>query len=216
LPLEPKHQAGERARQTEGGHAVEFKELQSCIQGRVTNSADPTYEGLRRSMVWNHFVPERYPRIIVEAEDENDIVEAVRFARANRMKVAVRGGGHSWVGFSLRDDGLLVDLGHLNRVAIDARARRAVIQPAIRSREFNLLLAERELAFPVGHHPTVPMSGFLLNGGLGWNFNAWGPSCFSIEAARVVTADGNLVAASDMRIPICFGLSVAGDPVSLA
>jgi len=36
----------------------------------------------------------------------------------------------------------------------------------------------------------------LLNGGLGWNFNSWGPACFSIEAANVVTADGNLVSAN--------------------
>jgi FAD/FMN-containing dehydrogenase len=49
----------------------------------------------------------------------------------------------------------------------------------------------------VGHCPTVPMSGFLLNGGIGCNFNNWGPGCFSVEAARVVTADGSLVVASD-------------------
>jgi FAD/FMN-containing dehydrogenase len=41
------------------------------------------------------------------------------------------------------------------------------------------------------------MSGFLLNGGLGWNYNAWGPGCFSIDAARVVTADGNIVVTSE-------------------
>ena len=44
-------------------------------------------------------------------------------------------------------------------------------------------------------------SGFLLSGGVGWNFNEWGPSCLSIEAARVVTADGNLVVASEQENP---------------
>jgi FAD/FMN-containing dehydrogenase len=180
---------------------VELKELRSRIEGGVTNSADTSYESLRRAMVWNQLVPERYPRIIVEAANENDVVEAVRFARANRMKIAVRGGGHSWVGFSLRDESLLIDLGRLNAATIDAQARLAIIQPAIRSRELNRLLAERQLAFPVGHCPIVPMSGFLLNGALGWNFNAWGPGCFSIEAAKVVTADGNLVVASEPRNP---------------
>src|SRR5262249_1288109 len=33
-------------------------------------------------------------------------------------------------------------------------------------------------------------------GGLGWNFNGWGPACFSVEAANVVTADGRLVVAN--------------------
>jgi FAD/FMN-containing dehydrogenase len=180
---------------------VELNELRSRIEGGVMNSADISYESLRRAMVWNQLVPDRYPRIIVEAANENDVVEAVRFAHANRMKIAVRGGGHSWVGFSLRDDSLLIDLGRLNAATIDAEARLAIIQPAIRSRELNRLLAERQLAFPVGHCATVPMSGFLLNGALGWNFNAWGPGCFSIEAAKVVTADGNLVMASEQRNP---------------
>jgi FAD/FMN-containing dehydrogenase len=180
---------------------VELTELRSRIEGRVTNSADISYESLRGAMVWNQLVPERYPRIIVEAANENDVAEAVRFARANRMKIAVHGGGHSWVGFSLCDDSLLIDLGRLDTASIDAEARIAVIQPAIRSREFNRLLAERHLAFPVGHCATVPMSGFLLNGALGWNFNAWGPGCFSIEGAKVVTADGNLVVASGQRNP---------------
>jgi FAD/FMN-containing dehydrogenase len=56
-------------------------------------------------------------------------------------------------------------------------------------------LAPHGLAFPVGHAPTVSLSGFLLNGGLGWNFNKWGPACFSVEAARVVLADGSVVVA---------------------
>ena len=175
--------------------------LQKRIRGQVTTSADAGYEGLRRSMVWNELVPERRPRAIVQVVGEDDVVEVVRFARANRLKVAVRGAGHSWVGFSLRDDSLLIDLSRLDQVSIDGDARIAVLQPAVRSREFNRLLAGRGLAFPVGHCPTVAMSGFLLNGGLGWNCNSWGPGCFSIEKANVVTADGSLVAASEKQNP---------------
>ena len=102
---------------------MELRELQARIQGSVTNSANINYENLRRAMVWNQLVPERRPRIIVEAANENDVVEAVRFARANQMKIAVRGGGHSLVGFSLRDDSLLIDLGRLNKISIDAGRR---------------------------------------------------------------------------------------------
>ena len=148
-------------------------------------------------MVWNQLAPQRYPRIIVQAANENAVAEAVRFARSNGMKVAIRGGGHNWAGLSLCDDSLLIDLGRLKNVSLDRAARIAVIQPAITSRDFNRRLAAEGLAFPVGHCPTVPMSGFLLNGGIGYNFNAWGPSCLSIEAARVVTADGKLLVATE-------------------
>ena len=143
-------------------------------------------------MVWNQLVPQRRPRMIVQVANENAVIEAVRFARANGMKVAIRGGGHSWIGLSLRDDSLLIDLGRLKNLAVDRADQIAVIQPAVTSSDFSRRLTSEGLAFPVGHCPTVPMSGFLLNGGIGWNFNAWGPSCSRIEGARIVTADGNL------------------------
>jgi FAD/FMN-containing dehydrogenase len=91
----------------------------------------------------------------------------------------------------------LIDLGRLKKVSIDREARRAMVQPATTGRELNRLLSAQGFAFPVGHCPTVPMSGFLLNGGLGWNVNSWGPACFSVQAARVVTADGSLFVAND-------------------
>ncbi len=56
-------------------------------------------------------------------------------------------------------------------------------------------LAPRGLAFPIGHCATVPLSGFLLNGGLGWNYRLWGPSCASIQAIDVVDAGGELIRA---------------------
>lgn len=178
---------------------MEMKELQSRIEGQVMTSTDAGYENLRHESVWNRLTPARYPQMVVQVATEQDIVEAVRFARANRMKIAVRGGGHSWVGFSLRDESLLIDLGHLTQVSINPETRTAAIQPAVSGRDLNRQLAMHGLAFPVGHCPTVVLSGFLLNGGLGWNFNNWGPSCFSVEAANVVTADGNLVVANEQQ-----------------
>jgi len=176
---------------------MDLRELRSRVTGAITSSEDGHYDRLRRSMVWNQLVPARRPRLIVQAANENAVVEAVRFAARNGMKVAVRGGGHNWVGHSLQDDTVLIDLGRLKNASLDGASRIAVIQPAVTGRDLNRRLTEEGLAFPVGHCPTVPMSGFLLNGGIGWNFNQWGPSCLSIDSARIVTADGNLVVASE-------------------
>lgn len=174
---------------------MEVKELQRCIEGKVTNATDVGYEQLRREMIWNQLMPTRRPQLVVQVATELDVVESIRFARTHGMKIAVRGGGHSWVGFSLREGSLLIDLGGLKQISIDHRDRRATIQPAVTGRELNRQLAVHGLAFPVGHAPTVGLGGFLLNGGLGWNSNRWGPACFSVEAATVATADGQLVVA---------------------
>lgn len=178
---------------------MDVKELQSRLEGEVTLATDPGYDDLRRGLIWNQLTPPRYPRVVIQVASENDVVEAIRFARANDLKIAVRGGGHSWVGFPLRDGSLLLDLGRLKQVHINAETRTATIQPAINGRDLSRGLAAQGLAFPVGHCPSVPMSGFLLSGGLGWNSNAWGPACFSVEAARLVVADGNVFVADHDR-----------------
>jgi FAD/FMN-containing dehydrogenase len=191
---------------------MEVKELQSRIQGSLMARTDPGYDNLRRQIIWNQLTPPRYPELIVQVASEGDVVEAVRFARSHRMKIAVRGGGHSWVGFPLQDESLLIDLGSLCQLSIDPEARIAVVQPAVTGREFNRQLATHGLAFPIGHCATVPLSGFLLSGGLGWNFNRWGPACFSVEAANVVTADNRLVTANSEQHAELFWAIRGGGP----
>jgi FAD/FMN-containing dehydrogenase len=175
---------------------MDVKTLQSRIEGKVTAATDAGYEQLRRELIWNQLTPMRFPQVIVQVVSEHDVVEAVRFARTQNMKIAVRGGGHSWVGFSLCNGSLLIDLGRLNHLLIDRQTRTAAIRPAVTGQALTRQLAAHGLAFPVGHCQTVPMSGYLLNGGLGWNWNTWGPACFSVEAANVVLADGSLVVAN--------------------
>ncbi len=190
---------------------MDAKQLQSRIEGTVTVATDARYEDLRRSLIWNQLTPARYPQLVVQVASEQDVVEAIRFARTHDLKIAVRGGGHSWVGFPLRNGSLLLDLGRLKRARINPGTRRATIQPAINGRDLNRQLAAHGLAFPVGHCPSVPMSGFLLNGGLGWNSNAWGPACFSVEAARVVTADGSvLVVDQDQNADLLWAIRGGG------
>lgn len=176
---------------------MDILDLRRRTSGTVTHRDDASYEELRQALVWNGLKPARLPEIIVQVADEQDVVEAVRFARSAGVKVAVRGGGHNWVGFSQRDRSLLLDLSALTAVSIDVESRSARVGPGIRSQELSGLLSAEGLAFPVGHCATVPMSGFLLNGGLGWNSNAWRPGCFNVSGARVVTADGTVVVADE-------------------
>ncbi|MFZ1748196.1 MAG: FAD-binding oxidoreductase, partial [Nitrospirales bacterium] len=178
---------------------MDVKGLQRRIKGKVTAATDAGYEQLRRSLIWNQLTPKRYPQVVVQVANEEDVVEAVRFARTQNMTIAVRGGGHSWVGFPLCNGSLLIDLGRLNQISVDHQTRTALVQPAVTGQALNRQLAPHGLAFPVGHCQTVPMSGYLLNGGLGWNWNTWGPACFSVEAANVVLADGSLVIANQAQ-----------------
>jgi FAD/FMN-containing dehydrogenase len=175
---------------------VQLQALDERIAGTVTVRHASDYEAQRYAMVWNARKPDRYPDAIVRVESVADVREAVRFARDRGLKVAVRGGGHHWSGTALRDGGLLIDLSALRDVVIDKPSKTAVVQPGMRNLELAQKLAEHDLAFPLGHCPSVTVSGYLLGGGFGWNAGEWGVACWNVTGVDVITADGQLVHAS--------------------
>jgi FAD/FMN-containing dehydrogenase len=154
------------------------------------------YEEARQAAVWNGRKPERYPQAIVLAETADDVVEAVRYARAEGLKIKARSGGHSWTASSLREGALLIDLSRLTGIEFDPDSRVAIVEPGVRGRELNGLLADHGLFFPSGHCPTVGLGGFLLQGGWGWLSRVIGPACLSVIGVDVVTAEGELIHAS--------------------
>lgn len=167
------------------------------FKGPVVWRGDPTYEQVRRGMLWNALKPGRYPEAIVRAATDDDVVAAVGLARQRGLGIAVRGGGHSWIGSPLRDGTVLVDLSARRGVHIDEATATATVEPALTGAELAHDLECHGMAFPVGHCASVGLGGYLLSGGLGWNSGAWGPACASVVAVDVVTTDGELVHATD-------------------
>jgi FAD/FMN-containing dehydrogenase len=175
------------------------------FKGAVEASSDPGFEQAAVGDLWNKLQPKRHPQIIALANDEDDVVAAVKFARAARLKVTVRGGGHNWCNPSLRDKGLLIDLSKLNNVlSVDTNARKAVVQPIISNREMQSVLNSHGLSFPTGHCPEVKLSGYLLSGGMSWNHGVWGPGVGSVEAIELITAKGERITASASENPDYF------------
>lgn len=172
--------------------------LKKACKGTVTAAGDAGFLEAIHGNLWNRLLPERAPQLVVKVADEDDIIAAVNFARANRLKVAIRGGGHNWAQPTLRDGGLLIDLQALTKVvSIDVEKRKAVIQPIVSNRDIQKALNPLGLAFPTGHCPQVKASGYFLGGGMAWNPTVWGSGAESLEAIELVTARGELIRASE-------------------
>lgn len=117
------------------------------LSGTVLFRGDPGFELACQDSVWNARKPEHRPVVIVIADCEQDVVNAVEYAREHRLKVTVRSGGHSWYGIHLRDDGLLLDLSRLREIRVDAEARTATVQSGVIGMEVYEALAEHGLFF---------------------------------------------------------------------
>lgn len=172
----------------------------------------PAYEEALDDVVWNGRAPDRRPDAILVAGGPEDVQAAVRAARERGWRIAVRSGGHNFVGASLRDDGLLIDLSRMREVTVNVNARTATAQPGVRTEEALEALRAHGLAFGVGHCPTVGLGGFLLGGGMGFNTGAWGFGAEQVSAVDVVRADGELVRASNLEDPDLFWAARGAGP----
>ena len=170
--------------------------LRKSIKGQVLTASDSDFEKVALD-VWNKYgTIKRRPQLIVRVANEQDVVEAVKFAGKNKLKVIVRGGGHNWCNPSMRNGGMMIDLTNLNQViSIDAKAHKAVVQPIVSNREIQAKLNAQNLSYPSGHCPQVKLSGYLLCGGMSWNQGVWGTGIGSVEAVELVTANGDIITA---------------------
>lgn len=165
---------------------------------------DSDYEDRRRGIVWNELVPDRFPAAIVRPSVGAEVAEIVRAARREGHRVNVRSGGHNWLGSSLRDDAVVLDLGGLNAIEVDVEKQRATVEPGATHKVLADAIVPHGLGFPIGHCPTVGLGGYLLAGGSGWNGHEWGLGCWNVVGADVVLADGSEVHVSENGEPELF------------
>lgn len=159
-------------------------------QGRHFFRGDDGYEAARSETVWNQRVPDRYPDVIVQAVDADDVVATVRHAKASGKRISIKSGGHSWAANHLREGAVCLDVSRLDRTVVDKDRMVAVVGPGKGGSELLNELVDMGLFFPAGHCKGVRLGGYLLQGGYGWNSRVYGPACESVIGLDVVTADG--------------------------
>jgi FAD/FMN-containing dehydrogenase len=167
--------------------------LREAVRGQVLVPGDPGYEEARR--VWNATADGR-PALIVRCADVADVQQALDLAVGHHLTVAVRGGGHSVAGFSTCDDGILIDLGLMRAVSVDADARVARAEAGATGGDLDRATQEHGLATTLGVVSTTGIAGLTLGGGIGWLMRKHGLACDNLLSVDLVTADGRLVTAS--------------------
>lgn len=173
----------------------------TASRGIVIDKGSPDFDAALLGTSFNAQDPGRHPDRIVQANDVEEVIAAVKRARDQGHTIGICSGGHSWAQNHIRNGGMLLDLSRLNSIAINEADGTAIIGPGCVAGELNAALVKHKLFFPVAHAYTVGMGGFLLQGGFGWNSRASGLACQSVIGIDVVLADGTLVHASEQENP---------------
>ncbi|WUH92503.1 FAD-binding oxidoreductase [Streptomyces sp. NBC_00433] len=183
---------GIAAREAPGASTVsEVSEGGNCppaqLTGRIVRPNDPGYADA--SIGWDELFV-HYPLVIVYAQNTQDVVNALTWARQHDVALRVRSGRHSLEGWSNVDNGIVIDVSELKSVEIDADARKASVGAGLNQLEAVTTLAKQNFAVTTGTEGSVGLSGATLGGGLGFLTRYLGMACDSLIGAEVVVAEG--------------------------
>jgi FAD/FMN-containing dehydrogenase len=160
----------------------------------LVRPGDPAYDEARR--VWNGAI-DRRPALIARCATPQDVAAALELAHDRDLRVAVRGGGHSIAGWSVIDDGLMIDLSPMKTIDVDVANRTARAGAGVLWGELDAATQAHGLATVGGIVTHTGIAGLTLGGGIGWLMRKHGATVDNLLAADVVTVDGDPIKADD-------------------
>ena len=188
--------------------ASALEQLRTEFRGEVVEPVDPSYDELRQ--VFNGMF-DRKPRVILRPHGAADVIRGIGLARTSGLPLAIRGGGHSVAGFSSVDGGVVLDLRSMRGIRVDPKRRTVRVQAGLSWGDLDRETQAFGLAVTGGRVTTTGIVGFTLGTGSGWLERKLGFACDNLVSADVVTADGELVTASeDENEELLWGLKGGG------
>lgn len=149
--------------------------------------SDADYDLLRKG--FNKRI-DKFPLIIALVKNTAGVAEAVKYAKQNKLPVAIKSGGHSMEGFSCNDGGMVINLSLLNKIEwIDANTIKAGPGCTL-SKIYDSIIPKRKI-LPGGSCAGVGIAGLALGGGYGLLSRKFGLTCDSLQEVTMV--DGNAI-----------------------
>ena len=174
------------------GHAVEISkdDIKQRLSGKLLMQNTQEYNEAR--CLWNGMI-DKVPSLIIQVMNDQDVVNAVDFARHNSILLAIKSGGHNIAGKALVDGGLVIDFSQLSSVTVDEKQQTAKVRPGATLADVDKATQKHGLLVPTGINSTTGIAGLTLGGGFGWTTRKFGLTIDNLRSAKIVTASGELL-----------------------
>ena len=160
----------------------------------------------------------------VAAKNADDVAAAVNFARINKLRLVVKGGGHSYQGTSNAPDSLLIWTRAMNKIELldqfvpvgcegreNPQQAVTVGSGAIWKYVYEAVTAKAGRYVQGGGCLTVGVAGLIQSGGFGSFSKKYGLAAAALLEAEIVTADGRILVVNACQHPDLFwGLKGGG------
>lgn len=186
---------------------MSFSELRAELDGELGLPGSETYSQGRT--VWYPPARKREPLAVVRPTGAEDLAKTVGWARRTGVRLSPRSGGHSFDGFPVQPETVLLDLSQLNDAQLSSNGVLRV-QPGARALALAQSLSPHGRALPTGDCGTVALGGLLSGGGFGYASRALGLTIDSVIGATVVTGAGDVLQVSEDEYPELFWASRGG------
>lgn len=194
---------------TLGGTSNQWQQLSQAIDGKVYLPSEKGY-GLK-AMVNNLRYMETLPPAIAMIDTPEKAKKAIDWCRANKDTVSfhIKGGGHSYAGFSAVYDKpvLILMTEGMNTSSYDQDTGRLTIGAGAINYHVYEQLGKLKRSITHGRCPTVGVAGFVLGGGIGFDMRRYGMASDLLHSTEIVVASGDkLTASSDSHADLFWAL----------
>ena len=181
--------------------SLEIEALAARVEGPLVMPDHVEYDAMRgvAASNWDY-----RPLFLARVAGAADVADVVDFARRNQLEIAVRSGGHSVLGHSMSEGGVVIDLRDLKSIDIDLEAMTVWAGSGLTAGEVTAALDPHRVVVGFGDFASVGIGGLTLGGGMGYLSRKFGLTIDALVSAEIVTASGSILMVSETSYPDLF------------
>ncbi|MDQ0457314.1 FAD-binding oxidoreductase [Rhizobium paknamense] len=181
---------------TLGGTTASWDELSKAVNGHIffRETKDYYYNAAVNNLRYMALLPQA----IAVVSSEQEAAAAIQWCKTTKMPFRIKGGGHSYAGFSTCPE-LVISTSGLNGLSLDQQTGTVTAGAGVINYDLYDRLAMANRTITHGRCPTVGVAGFVMGGGIGFDMRRFGMACDLLTKVRVVTADGEVVEAPGQK-----------------
>ncbi len=152
---------------------------------KIVRKSDPSYNEDREE---RNRAFDIKPEAIYFCSSEQDVIDALNYAKLYNLEVRLRSGRHSYEAFSTANGALIIDVSFINTISLSDDKKTVRLGAGCLLYDIYQQLWKEKLTIAAGSCGTVGIAGLALGGGIGFSARRIGLSCDNIVSLDIVTA----------------------------